>query len=49
VVEVVDVFPDEGSRVGYFASMLKDKKKARAYRLLAIRRLKAIGARQSQR
>jgi TonB family protein len=46
VVEVVDIFPDEGSRVDYFASMLKDKKETRAYRLLAIRRLKAIGAHQ---
>ena len=46
VVEVVDVFPDEDSKVGYFASMLKDKKEPRAYRLLAIERLKAIGAKQ---
>jgi TonB family protein len=46
VVEVVDVFPDESSRVDYFVSMLRDRKEARAYRLLAIQRLKAIGANQ---
>jgi len=42
--EVVDVFPDEGSKPGYFASMLKDKKETQVYRLLAIQRLKTIGA-----
>lgn len=46
LVEVVGVFPDEGSRVGYFASVLKAKDEARAYRLLAIRRLTEIGSKQ---
>lgn len=43
LLEVVDVFPDERSRRAYFASMLKDKKEARAYRILAIQRLQTIG------
>jgi TonB family protein len=46
VLEVVDVFPDEGSRVGYFLSMLKNEKAPRAYRLLAIQRLTAVGAKR---
>ena len=45
LVEVVDVFPDEDSRIGYYARMLNDRKEAPAYRLLAIERLKAVGAR----
>jgi TonB family protein len=44
LLEVVDVFPDEGAKAGYFARMLKDRKEARTYRLLAIQKLKAIGA-----
>jgi TonB family protein len=44
VLEVLDMFPDEGSKRGYFADMLKDKKEVPAYRLLAIERLKVLGA-----
>ena len=44
--EVVDVFPDAGSRSRYFARMVQDRKEQKALRLIAADRLRTGGWRQ---
>jgi TonB family protein len=43
LIEVVDLSPSEGYRANYFVKMLNDAKAPKAYRLLALHRLREIG------
>lgn len=49
LVEVVEMFPDDGSRSDYFLDMLKNRKEAPAYRLLALERLGSATGKKQQK
>jgi len=49
MAEVVELFPDEGSRADYFLDMLKSRKEPPAYRLLALDRLKSATGKKQEK